>query len=202
MNGPGKILRGLARPVLFVCSVSLAQVRNGLPLQTGEAGSHSLSRRRLRRLRWIGFGGRGQRVEEDASVALALDAGVEQHEHAAVLERADEAAEALFQRDDRAGHLVVEEGVASGGGHRVHACLDDGVGGNGEGQLVDDDATELLALHVHALPEAGGAEENGAGRVAELLQQDGAAVPCPVAAAGRAAPRRGAGAWRASGCGW
>ena len=43
--------------------------------------------------------------------------------------------------------------------------------GDGEGQAVDDDATECFALHVDALPEAGGAEEDGVGRGAELLEQ-------------------------------
>ena len=51
--------------------------------------------------------------EEDAAVALALDAGVEQHEDAAVVERADEAAEALLEGDDGVGDLVVEEGLAA-----------------------------------------------------------------------------------------
>ncbi len=90
---------------------------------------------------WVLAVGR-QRVEEDAAVALALDAGVEQHEHAAIVEGADEAAEALLQRDDGGGHLVVEEGLAAGGLDGLHAGLDDGVGGHGEGQAVDDDAAE------------------------------------------------------------
>ena len=51
-------------------------------------------------------------------------------------------------------------------------AFDDGVGGDGEGEAVDDDAAELLALHVDSLPEGGGAEEDGVGGVAELLQQD------------------------------
>ena len=88
------------------------------------------------------------------------------------LERADEAAEALFERDDGVGDLVVEEGLAAEGFDGVHAGLDDGVGGDGEGEAVDDDAGELLALDVDSLPEGGGAEEDGVGGVAELLQQD------------------------------
>src|SRR6266702_2646300 len=49
-----------------------------------------------------------ERVEEDASVSLALDARIEQHQHPAIFERADQPPEALLQRDHRAGHLVVE----------------------------------------------------------------------------------------------
>ena len=52
-------------------------------------------------------------VEEDAAVALALDAGVEEHEDAAVVEAADEAAEALLEGDDGVGDLVVEERLAA-----------------------------------------------------------------------------------------
>ena len=44
--------------------------------------------------------------------------------------------------------------------------------GHGEGELVDDNAGELLALYVHSLPEGRGAEEDGVGGIAELLQED------------------------------
>src|SRR6185437_3701115 len=92
-------------------------------------------------------------VEEGGAVARGADARVEQHEDAAVCERADEAAEALLECDDRLGDLEVVEGVAAGGGDGVGAGLHDGVGGDGEGELVDDDAGELLALDVDALPK-------------------------------------------------
>ncbi len=52
-----------------------------------------------------------------------------------------------------------------------HAGFDDRIGRDGEGQAVDDDAAELLALHVDSLPEAGCAEEDGVGGLAELLEQ-------------------------------
>jgi len=113
---------------------------------------------------WEGF-------EEDAPVALALDAWVEEHEDAAVVQAADEAAEALFEGDDGVGDLVVEEGLAAEGFDGLHAGFDDGVGGDGEGEAVDDDAGELLALDVYALPEGAGAEENGIGGVSKLLQK-------------------------------
>ena len=111
-------------------------------------------------------------VEEGGAVAGGADAGVEEHKDAAVGEGADEAAEALLEGDDGLWDLEVVEGVAAGGGDGVGAGLHDGVGGDGEGELVDDDAGELLALHVDTLPEGGGAEEDGVGGVAELLQKD------------------------------
>ena len=113
-----------------------------------------------------------ERIEEDLAVALALDARVEQDQQPAVGERANETAEALFEGDDRGRDLEVEEGFAAGGFDGGHAGFDDGVGGDGEGEAVDDDAGELLALDVDALPEGGGAEEDGVGGVSELLEQD------------------------------
>jgi hypothetical protein len=78
----------------------------------------------------------------------------------------------LLEGDDGLRDLEVVEGVAAGRGDGVGAGFHDGVGGDGEGELVDDDAAELFALHVDSLPEAGGAEEDGVGGVAELLEED------------------------------
>ena len=110
-------------------------------------------------------------LEEYLAVALGGDAWIEEDEDAAVLERADEAAEALLESEDRLGDLVVEEGTAAGFLDGAHAGLDDGVGGNGERQAIDDDATEGFALHVDSLPEAGGAEEDGVGGGTEFLEE-------------------------------
>ena len=75
--------------------------------------------------------------------------------------RADEPPEALLERHRRLRHAVGEEGVlplllqraAAGGDHRV--------GGQREGELVDDHQAERLAGHVDALPEAHGGDEHG-----------------------------------------
>ena len=76
-------------------------------------------------VRWEGF-------EEDAAVTLPLDAGIEEHQDAAVVKAADESAEALFESDDGVGDLVVEEGLAAEGFDGLHAGADDRVGGDGE----------------------------------------------------------------------
>ncbi len=55
----------------------------------------------------------GQRVEEGAAVGLGQDAGVEDHDDAAVGPGADQPAEALLELDDRLGDLVVDERVAA-----------------------------------------------------------------------------------------
>ena len=120
----------------------------------------------------VGAGVGGEAVEEGGAVASGADAGVEEHEDAAVGEGADEAAKALLEGDDGLRDLEVVEGVAAGRGDGVGAGFHDGVGGDREGELVDDDAAELVALDVDSLPEGACAEEDGVGGVAELLEQD------------------------------
>ena len=95
----------------------------------------------------------GKAIEEDAAVLFFQDAVVEQDEEAAVVEGANEASKALFEGDDGGGDLILEEGVAAFGVDGFDASGDDGIAGDGEGQTIDDDATELLALHVDTLPE-------------------------------------------------
>lgn len=110
-------------------------------------------------------------LEEYLAVALASDAGIEEDEDAAVFERANEAAEALLESEDGFGNLVVEEGTAARFLDGAHAGLDDGIGGNGERQAINDDATEGFALNVDSLPEAGGAEEDRVGGGAEFFEE-------------------------------
>lgn len=102
---------------------------------------------------------------------MAGDAGVEEDEDAAVFERADEATEALLECEDGFRDLIVKERTAAGFLDGAHAGLDDRIGGNGEGQAINDDATEGFALDVDSLPEAGGAEENGVWGGAEFLEE-------------------------------
>ncbi len=112
-----------------------------------------------------------ERLEKDLAVALGGDTGVEKDKDAAVFKRADEAAKSLLEGEDSFGNLVVEKRTAAGFFDGAHAGLDDGVGGNSEGQAVDDDAAERFALNVDALPEAGGAEEDGVGSGAEFFEE-------------------------------
>src|SRR5262249_45227419 len=116
---------------------------------------------------------RGQALYERPAVLFLEDAVVEQGEQAAVVERADQAAKALFQSNDGGGDLVVEEGVAAVFVDGFDAGSDYRITRHGEGQAVDDHAAELLALHVNALPEGRGGEEHGVRGDAELLKQRG-----------------------------
>ena len=58
---------------------------------------------------------RRQTFHEHFSVLLLQNAVVQQHQQSAIMERADQAPEALFQRDHRRRHLVLEEGIAAVG---------------------------------------------------------------------------------------
>src|SRR5690606_34285821 len=101
---------------------------------------------------------RRQALEELLPVALLRDALVEDDGDAHVRLAADEAADALAQRDDGERHEVVVE--------RARIALADGVDDRvvrrRERQLVDDEPGERLARDVDAGPEALGAEQDGA----------------------------------------
>ncbi len=84
---------------------------------------------------------------------LLQDAIVEQAQQPAIVQRTNQSAKSLLQRQGGAGYLVLEEGIAAlfidGFDPRSH----DGIVGDRERQPIDDDATELLALHVNPLPK-------------------------------------------------
>src|SRR6266478_1089845 len=94
-----------------------------------------------------------QAFYEHFSVLLLQNAVVQQHQQAAIMQRPDQASETLFQGNHSRGHLVLKKGIAAVGIDGLHSRRDYGVAGHGEWQAVDDHATELLALHVYALPE-------------------------------------------------
>src|SRR5690606_1815289 len=112
--------------------------------------------------------------EERPAVALRDDARVENDDAPRVGARADEAPESLFEPDDGAREGVVGEGVAAALLEQVEPGLGEGPVGRLEGQAGDDDVAERVAAHVDALPEGGDAEEDGAGLVAEALEDRGA----------------------------
>src|SRR3990172_4914503 len=58
-------------------------------------------------------GRRGQRGDEAATVSFCLEARIEHGQHAPVEPVADQAAEALLQREDREGKLVFAERIAA-----------------------------------------------------------------------------------------
>src|SRR5262245_28685462 len=65
-----------------------------------------------------------QRVEEHASVSLAGQARVAQHQHATVAFVADQSTGALFERDYRLRELLVTERVAAVATDRVEPCFE------------------------------------------------------------------------------
>src|SRR5208283_2915085 len=98
---------------------------------------------------------------------------IEQRQQATVVQRANQASKALFQRDDRAGHLVIAEGIAAGAIDRLHARRHNRVARHRERQPVDNHTTQLLALHVHTLPERRGSEQHRVRCEPKLLKQRG-----------------------------
>src|SRR5207244_1684674 len=93
------------------------------------------------------------------------------NQRAAVGAAADQASEALLERDGGLRNLVIVKRIAARLAHAADAGLDHGVAGNRERQAVDDDAAQLVARHVDTLPERGRREEDTVGRGAEFVEQ-------------------------------
>ena len=69
------------------------------------------------------------------------------------MQRADQASKALLERDGGLGHLVIEERVAARLLQGLDASPDHRVARHRKGQLINDNAAQLLALHIDPLPE-------------------------------------------------
>ena len=82
----------------------------------------------------------GQAIEKHAPVLLLQNAIVEQAEQPAIVQGADQPAKALLQRNHRAGHLILVEGVAAVVVNGADARGHHGIVRDREGQLVNDDA--------------------------------------------------------------
>lgn len=90
---------------------------------------------------YIGGAGVGREaLDEDSSVLFFQDAVVEEHEQSTVVERSDEASEALFEGNHRGGHRVVIKAVPTIVVDSATPGLYDGIAGHSERNLVDDDA--------------------------------------------------------------
>ena len=74
-----------------------------------------------------------QRFQENFTIGHALDAGVQQGQNAAVGLGSNQAAETLFQGQDRLRYLKFREGIAAIVLQSAHTGGYDGVAGNREG---------------------------------------------------------------------
>src|SRR5947209_1258040 len=114
---------------------------------------------------------RRQAVEEDASVGFLDDAVIQQHEDAAIVQRADQPAKALLQRDHRRRDLILVERIAAVLINGLDACRYYGIVRDREREPVDDHAAQLLALHIYSLPERSGSEQHRVRCGAKFFQQ-------------------------------
>src|SRR5690606_32144150 len=112
-----------------------------------------------------------QGAEQALSVALGVDAIVEQRDDPAIVVAPDQAAKSLLETDRRLRNREVEEGVLAGSRQGITARLEDGVGGHRERDLLQHEQTERAAWYVDALPEAGRGHQDPALRGSERGEQ-------------------------------
>jgi len=75
MNGPGKILRGLVRPFFLYAACLSRKYEMDCPCERGRGASRVRREEGFDVCDGLGLAVGGQRVEEDAAVALALMRG-------------------------------------------------------------------------------------------------------------------------------
>src|SRR5262245_13615476 len=114
---------------------------------------------------------RRQRFDEAPAVRPRAQTWIEDRDNPFVCVPSDEAAEPLAQLQDRGGQRVFREPISSLTRDALAACLDERIARRREGQLVDHEQRERLALNVHALPERRGREKNRVDVVPEALEQ-------------------------------
>src|ERR1700677_1904867 len=96
---------------------------------------------------------RRQAVEEYLAVPLLRNTIIQQDQDATIGLAADQPAEALLERERGLRDLVIVERIAAFFSDAFDAGFDHRIARDSEGELVDNDAAQLIALHVHALPE-------------------------------------------------
>src|SRR5580704_4829647 len=94
-----------------------------------------------------------QALHEHASILFLQNAVIEQTEQSAIVQRPDQPSETLFQYDHRSRHLILKKSIPAIGIDRLHPRRHHRIAGHSKWQAVNDHATQLLALHVHTLPE-------------------------------------------------
>src|ERR1039458_5961503 len=116
----------------------------------------------------------GQAVEKNLAVTLLGNAVVEQDQNAAVGLAPYEPPETLLERDGRPWNLVIVKRISPRCPYALNARVDHRIARRRERQFIYDNAAQLFARHVHALPERGGGEKHAVGRRAELVEQGAA----------------------------
>src|SRR5437588_12123705 len=105
-------------------------------------------------LQFYGLAVTGQAFQKHPAIPFVENPVIQQTQQPAVVQRTNQAPEALYQSNNRSRNLILVEVVAPGLIHGTNTCSDDRGGRHTESQAMNDHATQLLALHVHALPEA------------------------------------------------
>src|SRR5579872_2342203 len=82
-----------------------------------------------------------QAFDEYAAVLFLEDAIVEEHQQSTVMQRTNQPSESLFEGDYGRRHLILKECVAAFGVDGLYPGRYHRIGGYGEWQAIDDDAT-------------------------------------------------------------
>src|SRR6266496_670623 len=91
-----------------------------------------------------------QALHKHSAVLLFQDAIIEQRQQAAIVQRTNQPAEALFQRDHRRRDLIIEKRIAAALINSFDTRCDNWIRGNRKRKPVDNHTAELLTLYIYS----------------------------------------------------
>src|SRR5882762_10036388 len=112
-----------------------------------------------------------QALQEQSPVALGLQARVEHRQHTTIRRAANQPPQSLLQTDNCLRHAVLKKARATFIFNVTLARRHNRISWHSERQLVDDHARQLLAAHVHSLPETRGSKQHAIRSLAKSFQQ-------------------------------
>src|SRR5207249_5613656 len=112
-----------------------------------------------------------QAVKKYLSVTLFRDPIVQQSQNTPVRTAADQPPESLLQGDGCLRDLVIVEGFSAGFANTAHPGIYYRIARNSKRQLINNNAAQLLARNVHALPKRSGGKQHAVRCRAKFFEQ-------------------------------
>ncbi len=114
---------------------------------------------------------RRHRLQKHPSIGLGLDARIAEHDHAEIVEIADQPPDALLQCQHRLRQLIFEERIAAAPTNSLESGFQQRIVGCGERQLIDRDDGERVALDVHAFPKTARGQQHRIAKFSKAVEQ-------------------------------
>ena len=110
-------------------------------------------------------------MQEYLAVPLGFEPRITEHDHAEIVEIANQTAHPLFQCQHGLRQLVLDKWIAAAAANALQTRLEQRILRGGKGQLVDGDDRQRVAFHIDTFPKACRGEQHRIAQFPELMQQ-------------------------------